>query len=238
MNKLTTAQICAAISQIAYQKPGPAEKALKRLGMTWCKFYDVEGSEAVMCGDGYRVYVGFRGTNDFGDVLDDLNYVKVDFPKEPWDILPDQTHVFGCPRVGNKAFIQGLGGRVHKGFYDALMRIWPAILIDLRKLDPTLIRIYTGHSLGAAMALGANGSGLVVYRYENHLDPITFIPPRTSPRQIINSIRHGRKPTLYKHAGHVSQLPTWWHGMVHYRVGLDRLIERTKLEARHVHDVG
>jgi len=239
MTRLSTPQTCAAISQIAYQEPASAEKALKRLGMTWTKFYDVDGSQAVMCGDGYKVYVGFRGTNEIRDMLDDLNYVKVDFQKVlSWGVRPDQIHVFGCPRVGNKAFVNGLGGRVHKGFYDALMRLWPAIVADLKKLDPTMPRIFAGHSLGAAMAMLANGSGHNVYRYENHLDPITFIPPRTSPRQIINSIRRGRKPTLYKHGGTVSHLSTWWHGMIHYSVGLDRLIEAQKVEARDVHNVG
>lgn len=221
-----TPRLCAALAQIAYQEPAAAAKACRRLGLTWTTFYDVDGSQALLGGDGYRVYFSARGTNELIDLLRDLRYVKVDFP----------------------GFA---GGRVHRGFLAALMRIWPAVEADLRRLDPTMPRIFTGHSLGAAMAVEASGmaedlvpeqvhvfgcprvgnrafvAGLraPIVRYENWADVVTFVPPPTSPRQILNALRHGRLPSLYRHAGVAVQLPTWRHAVVNYRIGVYRYLD-------------
>ncbi len=64
---------------------------------------------------------------------------------------PQEVHVFGCPKTGNKDFVRRLTRPVK--------------------------------------------------RYENWLDIVTYLPPPTSPIQAVHSLRHGRKPTLYAHAG-------------------------------------
>lgn len=217
-------QACATLSALAYEKPDIARVALLSQGFTWARFHDTGGSQAVTAGDGHAVFAAFRGTSEMADVLDDLDYVKTDFPGYA-------------------------GGRVHAGFLRALSRIWPAVAADLQSLDDRLPRIFTGHSLGAAMAVLAAGmdgqllaeavhvfgcprvgngdfvAGLAVdvIRYENRGDVVTLLPPRTSPRQIVNAIRRGRMPTLYAHAGRAVPLATWRHGMAGYRAGVGEL---------------
>jgi len=76
------------------------------------------------------IIAGFCGSDEFGDWLDNLNVLSVDF---------------------------GFG-EVHKGFLNALMDIWPAMksricAIQRKGRDSQRLPIWlTGHSLGGAMA--------------------------------------------------------------------------------------
>jgi hypothetical protein len=221
---------CAILAAAAYQEPAQARLAILGQGFTWAMFHDRDGAQAVMAGDGHAVVTAFRGTSEASDVLDDLRYVKTDFPGVA-------------------------GGRVHAGFLDAVLRIWPAVAADLAQLDPRLPSLFTGHSLGAAMALLAAGMDEAstpddvhvfgcprvgnatfaaslewatdVTRYENRADVVTFLPPRTSLLQVLNALRHGRTPSLYTHAGTAIPLATWRHGMAGYRAGVAELVGET-----------
>ena len=130
------------------------------------------------------------------------------------------------------------GGRVHRGFYRAFMQVRDEIAANLEHIAaPT---IFTGHSLGAAMALMAAvmwspqdvhvfgcpkvgnkdfGKRLTrpVTRYENWLDIVPYLPPPTSPIQAAQSLRHGRKPTLYAHAGKRAGLSGIGHFIRRYK---------------------
>jgi triacylglycerol lipase len=77
-------------------------------------------------GDAF-VMVAFRGTqpNQWGDVLDDLK-----FPPLAWS-----------------------SGTVHGGFHDAFSRIRPALEGRLQALAPSRSVWFSGHSLGAALAI-------------------------------------------------------------------------------------
>jgi predicted lipase len=91
------------------------------------------------------------------------------------------------------------GGKVHRGFVGALDRVWPQIEGQLAALDMPVL--FTGHSLGAALATLAAGrrapdtlytfgsprvgdagfsatlATSVVYRYVNCCDIVAQIPP-------------------------------------------------------------
>ncbi len=188
---MSLAHLCARISELAYED----NPVLEHLGFSLIKQFDRNGTQAILGTDGHLAILAFRGTEEIGDIIADLRYVKTDFPG---------------------------GGRVHRGFYRAFMQVRDEIAANLEHIAaPT---IFTGHSLGAAMALmaavmwspqevhvfGCPKTGnkdfvrrltRPVNRYENWLDIVTYLPPPTSPIQAFHSLRHGRKPTLYVHAG-------------------------------------
>ncbi len=190
---MNTVHLCARISELAYHDdPRPG---LLALGFDLVRKYDRNGTQAILVTDYVSVVLAFRGTEEPKDFLTDLRYIKCDFPG---------------------------GGRVHRGFYGAFMEVWDDIAGDLAGL--AYPKIFTGHSLAAALSVMAavlrpprevhvfgcpkvGNSGFVnrltrpVTRYENWLDIVTYLPPAISPIQAAHSLRHGRRPTLYTHAG-------------------------------------
>ena len=215
MTELSVPQRCAALSALAYGRSGLGDVA--PLGFSWCMPYARGATQALLAGDGRVVYAAFRGTDEPKDVLADLRYVKTPFPG---------------------------GGRVHKGFNAALNPIWPVISSALDSLDPTLPRIYTGHSLGGAMAMlvaalrpaaevhvfgcprVGNGAfvealaDVAVTRYEARCDLVPWAPPPTSPVQITYSLINRRWPTLYRHAGRRVRVSALGHGMAGYELAM------------------
>ena len=202
--------LCAKISALAYRdNPRPG---LLELGFALIRQYVVDGTQAILVTNYQDVIFAPRGTepDEWRDWFTDLSYIKIDFPG---------------------------GGRVHLGFYLALMRIWDQAMADMKELPYP--RVYTGHSLGAAIALEAAvlwpPRQTLVYgcpkvgnnafakrmprdtvRYENWIDPVTFIPPRLSPWQAYHAYRHHRKPTAYVHAGQRVRLPGLGHSVYQY----------------------
>lgn len=202
--------LCAQISQLAYEDKDAVRPGLMSLGFDLVRGYDHEGSQAILVTNYEMVILAFRGTEEWRDWYTDLAYIKMDFPG---------------------------GGRVHQGFYMALVRIWEEIQVDLRDLDYP--KIYTGHSLGAALALQAAvlvpprevhvfgcprvGNGEFAERltcpstrYENWGDPVTYIPPPLSPWQAVHAWRHNRRPTRYVHAGDSKRLNSFNHFVQRY----------------------
>jgi len=187
------AHTCAVLSRLAYSD----DLTLGLIGQTWIARFDRGGTQAFISTDtGGRLYLAFRGTEEPADIKADLKYAKVDYPG---------------------------GGRVHAGFLEAFGRIHGDVLEVLDEhRDRTWI--FTGHSLGAALALLAAARwkpsaaylygcprvgnlafvatvSCSVYRFENRGDIVTKLPPPTSPMQIWRSLRQGRRPSLYRHAG-------------------------------------
>jgi triacylglycerol lipase len=92
-------------------------------------------------------------------------------------------------------------GRVHAGFEAALESVWPAVLTHLGKLPPQCPVFYSGHSLGAALAIlaaarrppraayvfgaplvgdaafAASLKDLKLYRVVDGSDVVTMLPP-------------------------------------------------------------
>lgn len=187
----------AHLSKLAYPRldDGPPdlntiEKKLSELDPKFSevKGFDTKSSQAVVIKHENYVVASFRGTDEIGDWLDNLNVVA-----EPGPL-----------------------GNVHRGFNGALMDIWPAMKSTIRHFkrtpdgSPDRPLWLTGHSLGGALATLAAASlvesdepfyGLYTYgcprvgdrtfarffnveakqrtfRFQNNSDIITRVPSR------------------------------------------------------------
>ncbi|MBF0415404.1 MAG: lipase family protein [Magnetococcales bacterium] len=114
-------------AKLAYENKAKVTSKAQSWGFTNVYFVDNADTSTqafVACNDKYAV-VAFRGTQEITDVWTDLNITTV----------------------------PGLGGEVHKGFWDSLDSIW-------KELDDTMQKCcskerpiwFTGHSLGGALA--------------------------------------------------------------------------------------
>ncbi|MGH7852105.1 MAG: lipase family protein [Candidatus Binatia bacterium] len=124
--------LCAEASRLAYKKfeRDPASKAeivdaLARVGYAQVEFFSDNGTQAFAAADSHSsVLLAFRGTEQSPmDVAADLETLPV-----PWTA----------------------GGRVHAGFARALSHVWRQIEAWLQSHPDRWL--YTGHSLGAALA--------------------------------------------------------------------------------------
>lgn len=209
---VNTPLLCAHLASLAYKDVTLAD--LRPFGMTWIQVVENGASYAFLCGDGYRVHVSHRGSNDSQDWMWDFKFGKTDFP---------------------------VGGRVHRGFKMAHDKIWPEMNGYLNRLDPTLPRILDGHSLGAAMTqltaahlcgIGTPPEQCHVFgcprvgnedfvrhitcpgdRWEARLDPVTGIPLRWGPIQTEYALRHGRTPTMFTQPWTEHTVDSWFHSM-------------------------
>jgi len=140
--------ICAEASRLAYKLfesvPSEREKieqALANVGFREFEPFNQDSSQgfAMWNAEQETALVAFRGTQqDFGDFADDLNALKRDWPQ---------------------------GGWVHGGFLEAFNTIWPGI--DAWLGNHPGKRLFTGHSLGAALATLAAST--------KRTDPVTLI---------------------------------------------------------------
>jgi hypothetical protein len=185
------AALCIELARLAYCQIDTSfafdqdriRQILGRIRFTDCKFFesatgpDGEGSHAFLALDGNKklAVLSFRGTNkdDLSDWIDNLDALP-----QPWQ----------------------KGGKVHSGFDKALQEIWPGI--DSALLEFSACRsLFTGHSLGAAMATLASSlrkpqslytigsprvgdqafadllQGLDNHRYVDCCDLVTRVPP-------------------------------------------------------------
>jgi hypothetical protein len=139
---LSDAALCVEMARLAYAQLDTSfgfdqdriRKILARIQFTSCRFFESAtkpkggGSHAFLAADENKnlAVLAFRGTDseDPTDLLDDFDAV----PK-PWQA----------------------GGNVSTGFSDALMEVWPGIHVELQAIVGYEL-LFTGHSLGAAMA--------------------------------------------------------------------------------------
>jgi hypothetical protein len=185
------AALCVETARLAYARfdisfafdRDRIRKVLGRIQFTDCQFFETTtepdggGSHAFLAldGDNKLAVLSFRGTDrdDPSDLGDDLNALP-----QPW-----------------KA-----GGKVHSGFGQALQQVWPQIQIALQAVSDYKF-LFTGHSLGAAMATLASSlhrpkslytigcprvgnqtfadtlQGLDNYRYVDCCDLVPRVPP-------------------------------------------------------------
>ena len=185
------AALCVDMARLAYCQLETSfafdqdriRKVLGRIHFTDCKFFETAtepdggGSHAFLAldGDNKLAVLSFRGTDkdDPTDLMDDLN------------ALPHPWH---------------RGGKVHSGFAKALLELWPGIEAALQEFN-AYRSLFTGHSLGAAMATLASSlrkpqslytigsprvgdqafadllQGLDNHRYVDCCDLVTRVPP-------------------------------------------------------------
>jgi len=136
------AALCVELARLAYCRVDAGfafdrdriRKILGRILFTDCKFFETAseadggGSHAFLAidADNNLAVLSFRGTdkNDPTDIADDLNAMP-----QPWSA----------------------GGKVHCGFAQALLEVWPDIEASLQEFNNYRL-LFSGHSLGAAMA--------------------------------------------------------------------------------------
>jgi Lipase (class 3) len=185
------AALCVEMARLAYCQLDTSfafdqdriRKVLGRIQFTDCKFFetaaepDGRGSHAFLALDGKNklAVLSFRGTNkdDPSDLSDDFNAIPQSWPA---------------------------GGKVHSGFGKALKEVWPGVEAALQELNEYQ-SLFTGHSLGAAMATLASSlkrpkslytigsprvgdqtfvdklQGLDNHRYVDCCDLVTRVPP-------------------------------------------------------------
>lgn len=169
------AALCAELARVAYCSDARVQEITTSIGCTRCEAFHLRGTHAFLITHAVRdtTVLAFRGTEpDWQNVLTDAR-----FWKQAWS----------------------LGGAVHTGFAEAILEIWPQIAPSLKPVGGRVL--YTGHSLGAALAtlaatlhppteLFTFGSPLIgdsafiellkevsVHRYVNCCDLVCQVPP-------------------------------------------------------------
>ncbi|MCO6477357.1 MAG: lipase family protein [Phaeodactylibacter sp.] len=207
---LTNALAMADLSHLAYYGPAFVEKQLRQWGYDAFRWVedDKSDTQAFVAGKGGHLAICFRGTSSGKDILVDARFLK--------------TRAYGGR------------GRVHRGFDNALGRVWEKLRAAVDELGAGRKLFASGHSLGAALAqLAAHRFALDGYTvaavyaygsprignpefrdaYNQILEPVTFvhinnkdIVARIPPR--ILGFRHlGGGPLLFDEGHTLSVMP-------------------------------
>ncbi|MGO9138564.1 MAG: lipase family protein [Syntrophales bacterium] len=196
-------------STLAYAEEDFVHPRFQKAGLTEVKFFTGNGTQCFVANNDEFAVIVFRGTeirrregkSDYRNIIADL--------KTDADIILTDS---------------GRGGKVHKGFKDALDEVWvkKGLLKYIKTKDTSNRTIwFTGHSLGAALAT------LAAERYGNVQGLYTFGSPRVgdidfADRFHINAYRFVNNndivarvppPILYKHVGNLRYIDS--SGIVH-----------------------
>jgi len=148
----------AEASTLVYADEDFVRAQFRRVGLREVKFFDRQSTQCFVASNDKFAIIAFRGSEiwkrkekfDFNKILADLK-ADVDIRLTDW---PG-------------------GGKVHRGFKEALDEVWLDLAVHIRQLDDKGCKIWiTGHSLGAALAT------LAADRYGNVQGVYTFGSPR------------------------------------------------------------
>ena len=194
---LTHALKMSELSLIAYKSQKEIRASVEKLGYSQFKFFDSSNTQAFMVGTDEVIILSFRGTESIQDWITDLK-IK---------------------------FVQGPLGKVHKGFYAALMSIWKDVKEALLKFQRNSQSVWiTGHSLGGALATLA-----VAALIEENCDvggAYTFGQPRVGSEKFAKKLDSQYKYRFFRVVNNediVTRIPTRLMG--YYHVGSDVYID-------------
>ena len=187
---MTNAWWLSETAMLAYGSESFSRPRFENAGFNQVHFFNQVGTQAyLLAADDFAV-LAFRGTeSNFQEGIDAFTQFAADLRTDldvRWIDHQD-------------------GGRIHKGFFDALDDVWPDILPRIKELGSRPLWI-TGHSLGAALGTLAGrrlkndrfdtiravytfGSprvgdekfarlyNLPIFRFINHNDIVTKVPP-------------------------------------------------------------
>ena len=148
----------AEASTLVYADEDFVRARFSKAGLPQVRFFDKQSTQCFVANNDQFAIVAFRGSEiwkkkgkfDWDKVIADLK-ADVDIRLTDW------------PQ----------GGKVHRGFKEALEEVWVDLLPYIRQLDQQGMQIWmTGHSLGAALATLCAG------RYGNVQAVYTFGSPR------------------------------------------------------------
>jgi len=148
----------AEASTLVYSGEDFVRSRFRAAGLPGLKFFDKHSTQCYVAHNDQFAIVAFRGSEFW------RKSEKFDLKKVTADLMADvDIRLADWPR----------GGKVHRGFKEALEEVWPELLPHIGKLDGDGRKIWmTGHSLGAALAT------LCAQRYGSAQGVYTFGSPR------------------------------------------------------------
>jgi len=155
---ITNAWWLAEASTLVYAGEDFVRSRFSKAGLTEIRFFENQSKQCYVANNDNFAIVAFRGSEiwkkrekvDLNAMVADLK-TNIDIRLTDWE----------------------QGGKVHRGFKEALDEVWPEILPHIRMLHGKGCKIWmTGHSLGAALAT------LAASRYGNVQGVYTFGSPR------------------------------------------------------------
>jgi hypothetical protein len=186
---ISDAALCAEMSRLAYCRNDPSRvfdrerivSVLELIGFASCDFFESNGNHCFFAKNSTGLGVlAFRGTDadDPTDLGEDADVVM-----KPWT-----------------------RGRVHQGFANGLEKIQPGLEEALRSFLGKVL--FTGHSLGAAMATLFAGVKKPACLY-------TFGSPRTGDSDFVNSLATVPNRRYVDCCDLVTRIPPEFLGYVH-----------------------
>lgn len=144
----------AEVSALVYASEDFVRSQFRKAGLPEVKFFDNQSTQCYVTNNDKFAIVAFRGSEIWG------KKEKFDLKKVVADLKTDVD-------IWLTNWQQG--GKVHRGFKEALEEVWPDLLPYIRELHDKGCKIWiTGHSLGAALATlsaGRYGSAQGVYTF-------------------------------------------------------------------------
>lgn len=228
-------EVLANVAHAAYCDPADMQRRFHDFGAD-TRFYAsradknrvIRGRQAFLAVWPDKAIVSFRGTESAEKIrLQTPEALRAATEKLGWT-LPEELNTFLATDILDDLNFFTTAyrhSRVHTGFLEATLELWPAIETDLETLGAASTRpvFVTGHSLGGAMALIAG----MTYPFERI---VTFGAPRVGqdiPLTIADPTRHIRYvngndpvprivPTMYpfryKHFGERRTIVDHTHG--------------------------
>jgi triacylglycerol lipase len=168
-------------AKLVYSDPGSIQAETNTWGFNQFRFFDVEGTQAFAIANDRAIIIAFRGTEP--DKLED------------W-MTDAKLH-----------FIDGMGGKVHEGFNQALTHVYTEIRRAIAEFqDRGQSLWFTGHSLGGALATLA----VAKLRYEED-KPVyglyTYGQPRVGNRDFERIFNLDLKPRAFRFVNNYDVVP-------------------------------